>query len=182
MDEKLINSDGYKYLIDKFSFEKISGRFSFVYDYISDFIEMNKYTDRAFVSIDILNHVIIDYFVDIARLKEFQEIEYTNKAKIFSYLSYWLIRHKPIQVIGKTGNEDLVFINEYMVTNMLLSILFTDPYDIPISISKKESVDEFKKMIFYYLKYREVSPKALELMIVAFNAGRGYQFSADFIK
>ena len=32
----------------------------------------------------------------------------------------------------------------------------------------------------YFFKYRHVTPQFIELMLISFNAGRGYQHSVDY--
>lgn len=50
------------------------------------------------ISSNALDHVVVDYFVDIDRLKDFQNIQLTYESKIYAYLAFWLLRHKPLQL------------------------------------------------------------------------------------
>ena len=169
--------EGYAWLYEECGRDRIESRHAWLRDQMEDYLRINKNDDCVKVSDDLLDHVIIDYFVDIVRLKEFQGIERVNEAKIYAYLSYWVLRHKPMQ-IPVEDSENLVYINEEFVSDLIESFLY-DPADIPVSESKMDSIREFKKMLLYNLKYREYNAKSLELMIVAFNAGRGYQYSID---
>ena len=45
--------------------------------------------------------------------------------------------------------------------------------------NKKDVVDNFVGTLLYYFKYREYSAKNIEIMLLAFEAGRGYQYSVD---
>lgn len=145
---------------------------------MEDYIESEQLEGKVKISEDILNHVIIDYFVDIYRLKEFQDIEITHDSKIYAYLIAWILRHKPLQILVD-DSEDIVFINEMFVTEMLKGYLFRNPKNISIVNASREEVDNFFDTLLYYFKYREYSAKNIELIILAFGAGRGYQFSAD---
>ena len=50
---------------------------------------------------------------------------------------------------------------------------------VPILDNKRESVDNFIDTMLYYFKYRDYSAKNIELVILAFQSGCGYQYSAE---
>ncbi len=54
--------------------------------------------DSLVICEEILHQVVMDYFADVYRLKEFHKIENTNMAKILAYEAYWILRRKPIQM------------------------------------------------------------------------------------
>ena len=147
---------------------------------MSDFIEADQNHDKVIISSDILNHVIVDYFVDIDRLKDFQNIDKVHDSKIYAYLSFWILRHKPIQVVKVDNAKKLSFINENFVCCFLRSYLFSEPENVPIINNKKEIIDNFVETLLYYFKYRDYSAKNIEIIILAFAAGRGYQYSVDY--
>jgi hypothetical protein len=180
--EKKLESNGYQYLIEKFTKEKILSRFDYVNNLLKDYIVQNEYENRLIAPQNIVEHIVIDYFVDIDRLKEFQEIEYTNEIKIYAYLAYWMLRHKPLQMVGDDGQDDLVFVNEEFVTDFLCSFLFSNPGNVPYIEEQKEKIDDFIKTLSYHLAYRNYSAQNIELMLLAFQAGRGYQYSVDYQK
>lgn len=179
MDNTEKYKDSYEFIIEHFKEKRIVDRYAWLYSLMEDFIRIEQLSDRVAISEDILNHVIIDYFVDIYRLKEFQDIEKTHDSKIYSYLGYWILRHKPIQILPDNAESE-VFINERFVAEMIRSYLFRNPSDIPILRDKQEDVDNFLETLLYYFKYREYSAKNIEMIILAFVAGRGYQYSADY--
>ena len=181
MDNLERYKDSYGFIINHFKEEKIIARYAWLYDLIVDFIEFNELAEKVYVSEDILNHIIIDYFVDIYRLKEFQDIELAHDSKIYSYLSFWILRHKPIQIMSNNAETE-AFINEKFVAELLRNYLFNNPSDVSILNNKKEEVDNFLETLLYYFKYREYSAKNIEMIILAFVAGRGYQYSADHKK
>ena len=86
------NSGNYVYLVKKIGKEAISSRYDWVNHLMASFIRKKGYQERVLVSDDILRHVIVDYFVDIDRLIEFQEIESVHSSKIYAYLAYWILR------------------------------------------------------------------------------------------
>ena len=104
--------DSYEYILDKFGEEKLLSRYTWLYDLMENFLRIKNYEDNVIISSDILNHVVIDYFVDIDRLKLFQNIEKTHESKIYAYSAYWLLRHKPMQVVVTDQGEKYAFVNE----------------------------------------------------------------------
>lgn len=168
----------YDYIVKHFGESVIADRYDWLYGMLKEYIESRDLGEKTYISEDILNHVIIDYYVDIYRLKDFQDIEHTNHSKIFSYLSFWCLRHKPIQLLCLDMEKD-VFINEQFVAEMLRMMLFDNPSNIAILKEKSEDIKEFLETLEYYFKYRDYSAKGIEMIILAFMAGRGYQYSVD---
>lgn len=169
----------YQYLIDKFGEKKIQSRYEWLNHLLEDFVNKRKLQDRVIISDNILKHVVVDYFVDIDRLKEFQDIERVHESKIYAYLSYWLLRHKVLQITMPSQTADLVFINEEFVSDFLRAYLFSESDNVPILENQQKKVDNFVATMLYHFRYREYSAKNIELMILAFQAGCGYQYSAD---
>lgn len=172
--------NNYEYLVEYFGENKISFRYEWVFGLMEDFIHANQLEEKVWISGNILDHVIVDYFVDIARLKEFQKIEKTHETKIYAYLTFWILRHKPLQMKKDFQDEQFAFINEEFVCYLLRSFLFAEPDDVPILNSKVEDIDNFVDTLLYYLKYRDYSAKSIEMILLAFTAGRGYQYSVDY--
>ena len=175
MDENKLD---YFDILEAFGEERISDRCNWLKDLMIEFIKHNQLGDSVSVSDAILYHVIVDYFADIKRLKEFQNIEKTNNIKIFAYTTYWLLRHKPLQV-KESISEENVFINERFCSEFVRTYLFDNPSDISILKNNEKAVCEFIETMLYYFKYRDVNPQCIELMLIAFEAGRGYQDSVD---
>ncbi len=157
-------ADSYDFIVEHFTQERIEKRFAWLYDMMQDYIEMEELQDDVYVSEDLL--------------KEFQEIEKVNDSKIYAYTIFWLLRHKPIQ-IKEENAEETVFINEQFASEILKGYLFRQPENVAVSNLKKEAVDNFTATLLYYFKYRDYSAKSIEMIILAFEAGRGYQYSAD---
>lgn len=176
MEPDLIND--YKYLFDTFGKEVIENRCNWLKDIMYSYIKQEGLEEKVFISESVFFHVVIDYFVDIDRLKTFHDIDKTNKIKIYSYTSYWILKHKPLQVLSDAP-EEYTFINEMFCAELLRGFLFDDPANIPIRQESKESINEFIRTMIYFFKYRDYNAKSIELMLIAFQAGRGYQFSAD---
>ena len=91
------------------------------------------------------------------------------------YLKHWLL-FLDFQGISKSGFST----EEKFVQEFLRSYLFKDPDNVPISVIKKEEIDNFLETLVYYFQYRDFSAKSIEMIILGFQAGRGYQYSVDF--
>lgn len=172
----------YDYIVKKFGKDKISERSKWLYNLMSDYIDSRGLQGKVVISEDILEYVLVDYFVDIDRLKEFAEISKVNDTKIYAYTSYWVLKHKPLQIVSMQDAKDYVFANEEFIVYLLRGYLFSDPDGVPILSNKQEDVDFFVKTLLYYFKYRDSSAKSIEMILLAFRAGRGYQYSADYQK
>ena len=166
-------------LLKEFDEDRIADRCDWLNDCMLEFIRLHKLDDKVQVSEPILHHVIIDYYADIQRLKEFQKIEKVNMIKIFSYTTYWILRHKPLQLLTGDISEPDLFVNEDFCSELIRTYLFDNPASIPIRKENKDCIREFVDTMRYYFKYRDVSPKCIELMMLAFEAGRGYQASVE---
>lgn len=169
----------YGYIVEKYR-DKLQARATWLYSIAENYLCVEDLLDKVAISKEILEHVLIDYFVDIDRLKEFAKIERVNDVKIYAYMSYWILKHKPLQIINAKESNNLAFVNESFVSHMLRGILFTDPEDVVLLNNKVDDVDAFISTLEYYFKYRSYSAQSIELIILAFWAGRGYQYSADY--
>lgn len=81
--------------------------------------------------------------------------------------------------IPKENAEKYAFINEAFSADLLKSYLFKNPQNVPVVNTCKEDMDNFLETLLYYFKYREYSAKSIEMIILAFEAGRSYQFLTD---
>ena len=118
------NLSTYEYLVRKFGEETIKSRHKWISDTLIVWIEQHDYSQRVEVMSEQIDQILIDYFVDIDRLKDFSEIERTNTAKIYAYMAYWILRRKPLQVVTKDAAEDLVFVNENFVADFLFGYVY----------------------------------------------------------
>lgn len=63
-----------------------------------DFLEINSLEQVAYIHQMALTHAIMDYFSDVQRLKDYQQIEHINDIKIKAYETFWLLKRKPLQL------------------------------------------------------------------------------------
>ena len=148
---------------------RIARRYRKVLEAVHSFINVKGIAQNIVVNTKILKTAIYDYFVDIARIKEFHNIDKVNVEKIYSYMAYWLLRRKPLQIQADFPGSE--YINELFVTVYMLSAILAEK-SIDSNISGKNATwNKFQSLLFYNLKYRPISQNALELTIEAFFCG-----------
>lgn len=173
----------YKYLIERFSREAtadkpaingadiIKARMCYMEKRAMDFIQSEKIQDYVHVSPSILDIVILDYFADIARLKDFEDgLEFTNKNKITAFMAYWWIRRKPIQVVklpDEERDERLVYVNEKFIATLIAKeFMYSNP-----KAYNNDKCDICLNHIYYHLKYRVYTAQTLELFLMGIDTG-----------
>ncbi len=147
----------------------ITLRFRDLLRYLQKFITFQKIAQSVKIDMNLLKKAVIDYFVDIVRIKKFHNIQQTRTEKIYGYTTYWLLKRKPIQVTNEFG--DCHFINEKFVAAYLLSGMFSEKGITCKKSINKAALDEYIILLTYNLKYRQVTQQSLELMIKAFYSG-----------
>lgn len=159
----------YKFLKKHFKESTIQERYEAMIVRAEQFIEALNLRDKVYLNKAILNVTVLDYFTDIAKLKEFEKIEFTNKNKITAYMVYWWLKRRPLQLIQSDGMEErLVYINEeFLVTLFVKDILS----NIESPITAEQEYRDFVKHLFYHLKYRLSTPQNLELVLMSINNG-----------
>lgn len=170
-------------LYKDFGEEKIKKRYLTLRSEIQKYIERKDYSKNANIADSVLNQVVLDYFVDIKRLKDFHEIDNVNFLKIHAYTAYWILRRKPIQIIKDNEDDvELAFVNENFVASYLLNYLREKNDNAIILEDDRRSYFEFIKNIEYSLRYRIVTAQMIETMLEAYNAGMAFQRADDYEK
>lgn len=151
---------------------KFVERFEVLYDDMTAFVAAAGYEGKAIVNATVLGYALVDYFEDIERLKAFHRIEHVNSIKIIAYTSYWLLRRRPLQIVEE--DPAVVYVNEQFVLAFILDALS----DSDLGDILEHDTDElhaFEESLLYYLKYRVANATGIEMMLIAFFAGRSYQ-------
>ena len=164
-----VETNDYNYLIEKFGEDVIEDRYEHMEKRALAFIQKSNLTDEVYLNHNILNIVILDYFADLARLKDFEGIERTNKNKITAFMSYWWLRRKPLQ-IKKDGLTDaeLVYINEKFISTLIAKDFMSGDFNKTMSNKQCKKCLEH---IYYHLKYRIYTAQTLELMLMSADTG-----------
>ena len=84
-----------------------------------------------------------------------------------------LIRLSGFCVINRCKYEDAV-------GEILRTQLFKDPEDTVLLPEQAGRIDDFVNTMKYFFQYRLYTAQNIELMIMAFGAGRDYQYCTDF--
>lgn len=176
----LFKGEKYSYLLEEFKEKKIKERFYTLYEYLYAFIETHQLEDKVHISVELLEQTLVDYFVDVYRLKKFHHIEKINDIKIHAFTAYWLANEKVLQMKENVQDKRLTAVNEWMAASYLISYLFKDSgKSIVINAQSTASLEEFKDNLIYSLRYRQFTPYMLETVLLAFQAGAGWQYSLD---
>ena len=164
----------YTDVIKRFTKEKIYKRYHRLLLSAQEFIKGMGYNDHVVCNETILMRVVLGYFSDVMRLKEFHDIERTNNIKIQAYEASWLLKRKPLQ-IKDSNDQKFIFCNEQFVFSEITCWLRNSDGDDGSLVLAHENLEFFSNMLFYHLKYRNCDPPILELMLTSFIAGRTYQ-------
>lgn len=166
----------YQELLKDIGKDNFNSRFDELLKQINAFLSEAKYDESVNCNERILYHALLDYYSDIARLKDFHEIKHTKTDKKMAYLVYWIQRRKPIQFGEYLSKEKDIFVNERFCCYLLINECLLQSSDAAINIKldeeKMSMFDRYIDMVYYYLKYRQVDPQVLELVIETFKAGR----------
>jgi hypothetical protein len=167
MSEPVLISDYLsEYDIDN---ERISSRYVSILEEMLKFIHKKGIDQNVTIDQELVKTAVCDYFVDIARVKNFHNIDLVNVEKIYGYMAYWLLKRKPIQVISPFPESQ--FINEQFITAFIISNMLVEKKISHSQCSQNAAFKRFRSLLYYNLKYRLVTQPSLELMIEAFFCG-----------
>jgi len=185
----------YRYLVDDRIFiddndnnlapEIFRARFMNLFINIQELLKKRSLLDYCTVNKQLLWKAVLDYFEDIARLKEFNGYKRVQIEKIIAYETYWLLRNHPIQIDKQDDIDDkYVHINEYIFSFLFIKNIVTRldqkfKSDIQIDdfiekFEEHELSDDFRKKLYYTFKFRTYTPKSLLLVI------EGFMTAAEF--
>ncbi|MCM1123243.1 MAG: hypothetical protein NC416_11735 [Eubacterium sp.] len=137
-----------------------------------DFLKARRLEEIAYVHEMALTHAIMDYFSDIQRLKDYQKIEHVNEIKIKAYETFWLLKRKPIQLKQQIEDDRMLYVNEKFLLTRLTSFMLGEEINKPIIEEKSIAFKNFLDTLYYYLKFRKCDAQSIELMLLAFQAGK----------
>lgn len=150
---------------------KFKDRYESILIDMNNFINKNGFDDLVIVNEVVLASALIDYFEDVKRLKNFHNVDHINAIKIVSYISFWIIKRKPIQILD--NQKELVDINERFVLAYIIGFLNNGKGSL---FERHElGIESFKESLLYFLKFRFIKANTLEIMLIAFFAGQIYQ-------
>lgn len=162
----------YDELVDVVGIDVIESRIQQISQEMLDFLKSNELEDVAYIHEMALTHAIMDYFSDIQRLKDYHHIEHVNEIKIKAYETFWLLKRKPLQLKQQIEDDRLLYVNEKFLLTRLSSFMLEDDINMPIVEEKGIAFKNFLNTLYYYMKFRPCDAQAIELMLLAFKAGR----------
>lgn len=162
----------YDKLIAEFTEEVIQSRISQISQEMIDFLNTYELNSVAYINTMALTHAIMDYFSDIERLKDYHNILFVNDIKIKAYETFWLLKRKPIQLKEQIEDDRQLYVNEKFLLSRLSSFMLGDEYNTPLVDDKAKAYRNFLDTLYYYLKFRRCDAQSLEIMLLAFNAGK----------
>ena len=175
--------NNYEDILALFGKDKFKARFAFLADkanaWIQHIVQNCGAPEETFrVSHSIVEEVVLDYFADIARLKDFHSIEKTHPQKVAAYTAYWTFRRKPIQIVKDIQDRELRNLEniKYLNESFAASLLLTMAYD---TRRRRGDIDYDRYITFvenlnYFLTYRAVNPQVLELILITLDANSPY--------
>ncbi len=169
--EATINEKDYRELLEKVGEGKFRERFSELVKTAEKFISEAGYEEDVECNERIMLSVMLDYYSDIERLKQFHQIEHVRTEKIFAYLIAWIVRRKPLQFIHYTEIEKDIYVNERFAAYILLNECMPFGSGKYVESEDENKLDAYIDLLLYYFKYRECNPQAIELAIESFKMG-----------
>lgn len=162
----------YDEMVAVFGQDVIESRIRQISQEMLDFLKTYDLERIAYINEMALTHAVMDYFSDIQRLKEYQNIKHVNGIKIKAYETFWLLKRKPIQLRDQISDDRLLYVNEKFLLTRLASFMLDMDIYMPLVGEKSVAYKNFLDTLYYYLKFRKCDPQAIELMLLAFEAGR----------
>lgn len=168
-----IKDKHYQFLLDYFPANVMYMRYKSLWADTAKVIESYGLVKKLRVDEESFQMIVIDYFTDTARLKDFQDIKRTNTDKIYGYELFWFLRRHPIQLIEDMPN--FFDINEKIALGVFIPRILAEA-GLPCEPKKQskefqERLKRFINLLFYNMKYRLYTQQSLELMIEAFLSG-----------
>lgn len=161
----------YDDLIDVVGAEVIESRIRQISQEMVDFLKVREFSDVAYIHEMALAHAVMDYFSDIQRLKDYQKIKHINEIKIKAYETYWLLQRKPIQLKEQLEDDRMLYVNEKFLLTRLTSFMLGKDINMPLGDEKGAAFRNYLDTLYYYLKFRHCDAQAIELMLLAYQAG-----------
>lgn len=152
--------------------EVIESRIKQIGQEMLDFLKIHNLEEYAYIHEMALTHAVMDYFSDIQRLKGYQQIEHVNEIKIKAYETFWLLKRKPLQLKKQIEDDRILYINEKFILSRLTSFILEEDINMPLVGNKSTVFKNFLDTLYYYLKFRRCDAQSIELMLLAFKAGR----------
>lgn len=160
-----------KYLDTPEKKNKFELRFKELVKTANEFIEEAGYFENVECNERIMLNVILDYYADIDRLKQFHDVDLVRPTKMIAYTVAWIVRRKPLQFVRYSDDERDMFVNERFAAYLMVNECMTADDKKYIDKKNYAQLREYSDLLLYYFKYRECNPQVIELAIESFKLG-----------
>lgn len=165
--------DNYKFLLTVFTEEEISERWRYFVQAIGKAVGTETLPKIQIIG-ERLDQAVKAYFTDLYRMKEFYNIDITNRQKIYGYSAFWLLRWMPIQLIGDEALEPENFdINQRIIAKIFTSDLASE-VGLEVEKLSGDKLSQWQKFVADILdtfKYRGYTQRSLQAIADSFIVG-----------
>ncbi|MBO4395582.1 MAG: hypothetical protein J5819_04475 [Eubacterium sp.] len=160
-------------LKDTFGEEWIKGYIKYIYSVIERYFDKNGLNEIAFIDPDIFGWCMIDILYDLQRMRDFHELDSISEERLLAYAAAWIIKRKPIQMSqGQIkGQNEYLYVNEKVAFILICKATGIEDGKYNVSMKEREKALRFLDRILYHLRFRNSSPKTLELLIYGVRLG-----------
>jgi hypothetical protein len=135
----------------------------------------NDVKDSVYLNEVLLEAVVVSYYYDIHRYKEFSGSKWANRYKQAAYTIKWIVKFRPIQIRESAKTKASILLNINSVFALTCAASFLDDTITNVIREDKEKTDMYNKWrkegerkkkslydkLLYMLRYRPLSGKQL---------------------
>ena len=146
--------------LDKVGEQSILGRV-YIYEQIYN-LHIRDNWFASHLSLEVLRHVVDNYFVDVERTKDFHGNDRINRHRQAAFTLKWVSKLRPIQLTpGHAITEASMYINEVYAIHLSLNYLKKSLNNLP---------PPFLADLLYDLHFRPIDGEILTLVMRAIDA------------
>lgn len=161
-----MNSEySYEDMIEKIGEDRLHEKYTEVLASANHFIEEAGYESHVECNERILFSLILDYYADLFRLKDFHGIEWIRTEKSFAYLIAWIVRRKPLQFVHYTEDEKDIYINERFATFLMLNECLLCGEKRFVGRENQSRLDEYHQFTVLLFQISGMQPQVIELAL-----------------
>lgn len=161
----------YNQLINEIGEKNLQEKYTEILASANKFIEEAGYLKYVECNERILLSLLLDYYADLSRFRDFHGVEWVRTEKSFAYMIYWIVKRKPLQFQCYSEDEKDIFVNERFAVYLLLNECLLCGEKKFVGKECQQKLDDYINLLLYYFKYRECNPQALEMAITSFKMG-----------
>lgn len=133
---------------DNESKEKFRVRFEQWLRTADNFIKAAGYEGNVVCNERIMMQVLLDYYADIRRLKDFHNIDKVRTEKVIAYTVSWITKRKPLQFIRYSEEEKDIFVNERFAVYLMINECMLKEDKKYVSSENNRKMEEYIALLF----------------------------------